>query len=135
MRASPSLAVGDSPVQRRVGPVTPTDLVRFAGAGGDFNPLHHDESAARAAGFESIIAMGQYTAGLLAGLVTDWVGVEHLRAFEVRFVAPVVVGNAIDLAAEVVEVHGGEARLIVVARVGAKDVVTATARVVCANLG
>jgi acyl dehydratase len=53
------------PSPRTFGPVSQTDIVRFAGAGGDFNPLHHDREFAGAAGFERPIAMGQFTAGLL----------------------------------------------------------------------
>jgi acyl dehydratase len=130
MRAAPSLQPGDSPVPRQVGPITATDIVRFAGAGGDFNPLHHDETAARAAGFDSIIAMGQFSAGLIAGLLSDWVGIENVRALEVRFVAPVGVGDLVELSAEVTEVRGTEADVSLVAIVGTKQVVTATAKVV-----
>jgi 3-hydroxybutyryl-CoA dehydratase len=130
MRAAPSLQPGDSPVPRRVGPITATDIVRFAGAGGDFNPLHHDEAAARAAGFDSIIAMGQFSAGLIAGLLSDWVGIENVRALEVRFVAPVVVGDLVELSAEVIEVRGTEADVSLAAIVGTKQVVTATAKVI-----
>jgi acyl dehydratase len=53
------------PSPHTFGPVSQTDIVRFAGAGGDFNPLHHDREFAGAAGFERPIAMGQFTAGLL----------------------------------------------------------------------
>ena len=82
---------------RTVGPLTQTDVVRFAGAGGDFNPLHHDADVARAAGFDPPIAMGQLSAGLLAAYVTDWCGVEHLRSFEVRFTAPLSIGRSITM--------------------------------------
>jgi 3-hydroxybutyryl-CoA dehydratase len=129
MRAVPSLQPGDSPRPRQVGPVTTTDIVRFAGAGGDFNPLHHDLAAARAAGFDSIIAMGQFSAGLLAGLLTDWVGVENLRAFEVRFVTPIYVGDVLDLTGEVTETRGDEANVSLTARSGEKVVATAIATV------
>ena len=56
---------------RTVGPLTITDIVRFAGAGGDFNPLHHDVEFAARAGFPTVLAHGQLTAGLLAGWVSD----------------------------------------------------------------
>ena len=130
MRAAPTLQSGDSPVSRQVGPITATDIVRFAGAGGDFNPLHHDEAAARAAGFDSIIAMGQFSAGLIAGLLSDWVGIENVRALEVRFVAPVYVGDLVELSAEVTEVRRSEADVSLTAIVGTKQVVTATAKVI-----
>jgi acyl dehydratase len=72
-----------------VGPITRTDIVRFAGAGGDFNPLHHDEERARAAGFPTVFAMGQMQAGMLSRLATDWLGLEHVRSYKVRFSAKV----------------------------------------------
>jgi len=80
-----------------VGPITQTDIVRFAGAGGDFNPLHHDPEFSASAGFERPIAMGQLTAGLLAGWLTDWCGVENLLEYEVRFTAPLTIGDVVEL--------------------------------------
>jgi 3-hydroxybutyryl-CoA dehydratase len=129
VRAAPSLQPGDAPRPREVGPITATDIVRFAGAGGDFNPLHHDEAAARAAGFETVIAMGQFSAGLLGGLLTDWVGIENVRSFEVRFVSPLYLGDVVELVAEVTEVRSDEAQISLTARSGEKDVTTATAKV------
>ena len=109
--------------------MTQTDIVRFAGAGGDFNPLHHDPVRAKAAGFEAPIAMGQMTAGLLAGWLTDWCGVENLRSYEVRFTAPLRIGDTVELSGEVVEVDSGSARLELVASVDGSPIVTGTATV------
>src|SRR6266550_6954281 len=66
-------------------PLTRTDLVMYAGASGDFNPMHHDEVAAQAAGLPSVFGHGMYTAGLLATAVTGYVGVGNLRSYRVRF--------------------------------------------------
>jgi len=85
------------PHPRTVGPITQTDIVRFAGAGGDFNPLHHDPEFAASTGFERPIAMGQLTAGLLAGWLTDWCAVENLLKYEVRFTAPLTIGDVVEL--------------------------------------
>jgi len=92
-----------APAPRTVGPITQTDIVRFAGAGGDFNPLHHDPEAAAAAGFEQPIAMGQFTAALLAAWLTDWCGVENLKSFEVRFSAPLRIGDLVELSGTVTD--------------------------------
>lgn len=81
--------------ERRIGPVTRTDIVRFAGAGGDFNPLHHDEEHARAAGFPSVFAMGQMQAGMLSRLATDWLGLGNVRTYKVRFRAKVWPGDVL----------------------------------------
>ena len=87
------------PAELRVGPITRTDIVRFAGAGGDFNPLHHDEDHARAAGFETVFAMGQMQAGMLSRLATDWLGLRNIRSYRVRFRAKVWPGDVLVLRA------------------------------------
>ena len=78
-------APGVTARRRLFGPITRTDIVRYAGASGDFNPLHHDESYARAAGFPTVFSMGMFQAGLLATFATDWLGADTLRRFSVRF--------------------------------------------------
>ena len=80
-----------------VGPITRTDIVRFAGASGDFNPLHHDEERARAAGFPGVFAMGQLQAGMLSRLATDWLGLRAIRSYRVRFNAKVWPGDVLQL--------------------------------------
>jgi acyl dehydratase len=65
--------------------LTRTDLVMYAGASGDFNPMHHDEVAAQAAGLPSVFGHGMFTAGLLATAVTNFVGVGNLKSYRVRF--------------------------------------------------
>lgn len=87
------------PAEVRIGPITRTDIVRFAGAGGDFNPLHHDEAYARAAGFDGVFAMGQMQAGMLSRLVTDWLGLGAVRSYRVRFRAKVWPGDVLVLRA------------------------------------
>ena len=82
-------------MELRVGPLTRTDIVRFAGAGGDFNPLHHDEEYARAAGFPGVFAMGQFQAGLLSRLAAEWLGAENVRTYKVRFKAKVWPGDVL----------------------------------------
>ena len=65
--------------------LTRTDLVMYAGASGDFNPMHHDELAAQAAGLPSVFGHGMFTAGLLATALTNYVGVGNLASYRVRF--------------------------------------------------
>ena len=62
-----------------------TDLVVYAGASGDFNPMHHDEVAAQAAGLPSVFGHGMFTMGLLGKALTDYVGVGNLERYNVRF--------------------------------------------------
>jgi acyl dehydratase len=65
--------------------LTRTDLVKYAGASGDFNPMHHDEVKAQAAGQPSVFGHGMFTMGLLASAITDYVGVGNLTRYQVRF--------------------------------------------------
>jgi acyl dehydratase len=62
-----------------------TDLVMYAGASGDFNPMHHDEVAAKGAGLPSVFGHGMFTMGLLGKALTDYVGVGNLKLYRVRF--------------------------------------------------
>jgi acyl dehydratase len=62
-----------------------TDLVMYAGASGDFNPMHHDEVAAKEAGLPSVFGHGMFTMGLLGKAITDYVGVGTLKTYKVRF--------------------------------------------------
>jgi acyl dehydratase len=66
--------------------LTRTDLVMYAGSSGDFNPMHHDETKAQAAGLPSVFGHGMFSAGFLGRAVTDYVGVGNLKRFKVRFV-------------------------------------------------
>jgi acyl dehydratase len=77
-------AVGDeAPVRSHT--LDRTDLVRYAGASGDFNPMHHDEVKAKAAGQPSVFGHGMFSMGLLGSALTDYVGPGHVRRFQVRF--------------------------------------------------
>ena len=88
---SEPLTVGERLPERKF-EVTLTDVVRYAGASGDFNPLHHDEAAARAAGMDGAFAHGMFSAGCLATAVTDAVGVDMLARLAVRFRAQARLG-------------------------------------------
>ena len=65
--------------------LTRTDLVKYAGASGDFNPMHHDEVAAKAAGLPSVFGHGMLSMGLLGKAITDYVGIGNLKSYKVRF--------------------------------------------------
>jgi len=66
--------------------LTRTDLVKYAGASGDFNPMHHDETRAQASGLPSVFGHGMFSMGFLAAAINDYVGVGNLTAYSVRFV-------------------------------------------------
>ena len=65
--------------------LTRTDLVMYAGASGDFNPMHHDEVKAQAAGLPSVFGHGMFSAGFLATAITNYVGLGTLKRYKVRF--------------------------------------------------
>ena len=66
--------------------LTRTDFVRYAGASGDFNPIHHDQTFAEGAGLPTVFAMGMLTAGILSRVVTRFAGRPAVRRYRVRFV-------------------------------------------------
>lgn len=83
-------------------PVDRADLVRYAGASGDFNPIHWSQQTAQAAGLPDVIAHGMLTMALAARVVTDWVGDPGaLLSYGVRFTRPVVVEHGIPSQLEV----------------------------------
>jgi acyl dehydratase len=79
------IAVGSSLPEFVDTPLTRTDFVRYQGASGDMNPLHHDDERAIAAGFPSVYAVGMLQAGVLGSWVADQFGPENVRRFAVRF--------------------------------------------------
>ena len=101
-----SPAVGDRAPTRRFGPLTRTDIVRYVGASGDFNPLHHDDEAARAAGFPTLFSAGMFQAGLLATFAVDWLGAERIRRFRTRFSEQVWPGDELSCEGVVTAVEG-----------------------------
>lgn len=77
--------VGDEIPSLVTAPVTHLQLVRYAGASGDFNPLHTDPKVGEAVGTDGIIAHGMLIMGFVGQLLSNYVGPEALRKFGVRF--------------------------------------------------
>ena len=90
-------------------PVTRFQLVRYAGASGDFNPIHWNEKFATSVGLPDVIAHGMFTMAEAARVVTDWVGDPGaLKEYAVRFTRPVPVpnddqGSQIEVSGEITE--------------------------------
>jgi acyl dehydratase len=90
--------------------VTRADLVRYAGASGDFNPIHWSDRTATAVGLPGVIAHGMFTMALAGRAVTSWAGDPGgVVEFAVRFTKPVVVPDD-DAGAELVV--GGVVRAV-----------------------
>ncbi|WP_163508498.1 MaoC family dehydratase [Fodinicola acaciae] len=79
-------------IPERTFTVTRADLIRYAGASGDFNPIHWNDRAATALGLPGVIAHGMYTMAVAARALTDWAGdPAAVTEYAVKFAAPVVV--------------------------------------------
>jgi acyl dehydratase len=92
MTARPTDVEVGTEIPEQVSRVTRADLVRYAGASGDFNVIHWNERVAREVGLPGVIAHGMLTAGLAARAVTAWAGDPGaLVDYQVRFSRPVVV--------------------------------------------
>lgn len=115
MRVAQSIMVGDEAPPLTVEKLTRTNFVRYAGASGDFNPMHHDEELAKQVGNPSVFAHGMLTAGFMARVVKDWLGPESLRRFQVRFAKQVWPGESLTFTAKVTAVNDGEVDLDLVA--------------------
>jgi len=104
-----SLQVGDSKELQLVDDLTRTQIVMYAGASGDYNPLHSDEKFAReVAGYPGIFAHGMLTMGMTGRVVTDWFDVGRVTSYGVRFVRQVWPGDTLTATAEVTAVRPGE---------------------------
>jgi acyl dehydratase len=99
------LKVGDAAPPLVIERLTRTHFVRYAGASGDFNPMHHDDTVAQKAGSPSVFGHGMLTAGLLARVVKDWLGPEALRRFHVRFAKQVWPDDTLTCTATVTAVR------------------------------
>jgi acyl dehydratase len=88
--------VGEVRELRLVEGLTRTQIVQYAGASGDFNPLHTDEVFAReSAGYPTVFAHGMLTMGMTGRVLTDWFGAENVVAYSARFVAQVWPGDSL----------------------------------------
>lgn len=107
-------------------PVTRADLVAYAGASGDFNPIHWNERFATEVGLLGVIAHGMFTMGAAVQLVTDWVGdAGAIVDYQTRFSKPVPVPDAQDAASPAT---GGNV-ITVAGKVGALHEESQTARI------
>jgi acyl dehydratase len=111
------LAVGDT-VAEAAFPLTRDSLVRYAGASGDFNPIHYRDDVATGVGLPGVLAHGMLTMGLAVQPVSDWLGDPgRIVDYQVRFTRPVVVDPQTG------------AEILVVAKVGKIDADAAQARI------
>ncbi len=86
-RYAEDVQIGDEVTPLVKGPIQQIQLTRYAGASGDFNPIHQDPEFARNAGMGDVFAHGMLSMGFLGQALTDWAGAGSVRKFAVRFAA------------------------------------------------
>ena len=108
------LAVGQTFTQRLVEDLKRTQIVQYAGASGDYNPLHTDEIfTTQVAGYPSVFAHGMLTMGMTGAMLTDTVGDGRLTKYGVRFTSQVWPGDTLDATATVTGLsEAGGAKLV-----------------------
>lgn len=99
-----TLEVGDQGPELVVEDVERRDFVKYAGASGDFNPIHYDDPYAREAGNESVFGQGMLTAGYAATMASNWFGIGNVTRFSVRFQARLWPGDTVTATGEVTEI-------------------------------
>ncbi|MEC1521158.1 MaoC/PaaZ C-terminal domain-containing protein [Neobacillus niacini] len=97
------LQVGESIKEVQLDPVSRIDLIKYAGASGDFNPIHTIDEEARKAGLPGIIAHGMWTMGNLAKLFTPYFEEGYVQDYSIRFKGMVFLNDVITLKASLKE--------------------------------
>ena len=100
------LNVGDTRTEVIVDDLTRTQIVQYAGASGDYNPLHSDDLFTReVAGYPGVFAHGMLTMGMTGRILTDWFGDGRLMKYGVRFVNQVWPGDTLTTTATIEEIR------------------------------
>lgn len=105
-----SVRVGDEIPAMAKAPVDRVQLARYAGASGDFNPVHVDETYARGIGMPSVYAPGMLIMGFLGQLLSDWARGAQLRRYNVRFIKMVWPGETVVCKGRVTDRWGDNGR-------------------------
>lgn len=119
---SSELKVGDTHEDEVCRNLSRTQIVQYAGASGDYNPLHSDEIfTTQIAGYPSVFAHGMLTMGMTGKMLTNWVGDGRLKSFGVRFTAQVFPGATLTAKATVTDIKEEDGEKIVCLDVSTTD--------------
>lgn len=102
------VTVGDELPALVKGPIQQIQLTRYAGASGDFNPIHQDDEFAKAAGMGGVFAHGMLSMGFVGQAITDWAGPTAVRKFGVRFAAIVRLKDTVTCRGRVLAKSSGD---------------------------
>lgn len=116
-----AVSVGDTGPRVVVEALERADFVKYAGASGDFNPIHYDVPYAREAGNPDVFAQGMLTAGFGAHMVADWFGLANVTAYAVRFQARVFPGDTVTVTGEITAVESVDDGVAVDAEIVAEN--------------
>lgn len=101
-----NITIGDTHTEVLVEDLTRTQLVQYAGASGDYNPVHTDEKfVTEVAGYPTVFAHGMLTMGMTGKLLTNYVGDTRLTKYGVRFVNQVWPGDTLTATAEITDIR------------------------------
>ena len=107
------IRVGDELPALAKAPIDRVQLARYAGASGDFNPVHVDEVYAKSVGMPSVYAPGMLVMGMLGQLISDWARGGQLRRYHVRFIKMVWPGDTVVCKGRVSDRYGEGGRYFV----------------------
>ena len=102
-------------------PVSRTQLVKYAGASGDFNSIHYDDEAARAGGLDGVIAHGMLSMGFLGQFVENTFGAGRYKRLEVRFQGMVKLGEVITCRGVITDITEEQSRSYATCEIEAVD--------------
>ncbi len=80
-------------------------FVRYAGGGGDFNPIHHDQTFAEKAGLPTVFGMGMFTAGVLSRIPAEWFGPTSVKRYAIRFTSRIWPGDTLTCSGKVLRIY------------------------------
>lgn len=116
-----TLNVGDSIPSVTFDPVSQVQLIKYAGASGDFNPIHTVPSYAKEAGLDGTIAHGMLIMGMLGKMISDWAGVKDMVKYGVSFKSKTLPGDVLTAKGEIKKITEKEGFSLVDCKVYIED--------------
>jgi len=112
------VSIGDVMPSLLKDPIEKLQLIKYAGASGDFNPLHTDPNIGKSIGMGGCIAHGMLIMGFVGEAITSWISKKYLRTFTLRFVGMTKPGDSICIVGHIVEKN--ETNKLIMCKVTAK---------------